>query len=317
MDGSSFDRFTRQFAHQGSRRWFLTRLGLFGGAVAGGAVLDEASAARRPTPAPRPISCPGRQFWEGSACACEDGFTICGPDCCPDGQAECCDNACCYGSCWGEELCCPTGRIVCEDACRDWAGCTNIDCGEGRICDQETHTCECYPACDGTRCFDGCGVACCPEGQSQCCGESCCTGSCFNGEFCCTAGDIYCQGACRDWECCTSDECPQGDSCNQESHTCQCEPLPCDGTRCSDGCGGSCPCSDDKRCFANGTCGYPCALPAGPFDCDTLGCGQCYQASSGPGSACGYVSGLIECDHNDLDCPVGSICAGALCVVAC
>lgn len=219
MDGSSFDRFTRQFAHQGSRRWFLTRLGLFGGAVAGGAVLDEASAARRPAPAPRPISCPGRQFWDGSACACEDGFTRCGPDCCPDGQAECCDNACCYGSCWGEELCCPTGRIVCENACRDWECCVDNDCPQGEACNAETHTCGCQPVCNGLTCVDGCGGTCaCGEGRT-CLSNGSCAVPCSDNSECQQLGCLGC------WQTSAGNFCGNDDpeidtGCNNDSDNC-------------------------------------------------------------------------------------------------
>ena len=141
MDGSQFDQLTRALGTGGNRRSFLR--GLLGlGGLAAGATLSAsgAAAARRATPTPTPVSCPGNQHWNGSACVCPAENTICGSDCCPDGQAQCCDNACCYGTCYGEELCCPTGSNVCHgaaccsasDVCMDDGSCcTPLTCPTG------------------------------------------------------------------------------------------------------------------------------------------------------------------------------------------
>ncbi len=136
MDDRRFDHFVRSLAARGSRRTLIKGLLGFSGivAVAGSALNDEVRAARRPTPTPKPVRCPGNQIWNGSACACESG-TECGSDCCPV-EAMCCDNACCFGECYGEGVCCPTGRLVCDGSCLPPGGCcTDDDCTEARCFD--------------------------------------------------------------------------------------------------------------------------------------------------------------------------------------
>src|SRR5690606_39935265 len=113
-------------------------LGLGGAAVAGSTVLDT-EAARRPAPTPRPPSCPGQQTWNGSECVCPAGSDTCGPDCCPTGVAQCCDQACCYGVCYGEELCCPTGGEFCPvtggECCPEgWTCCPDYGCLAPGLC---------------------------------------------------------------------------------------------------------------------------------------------------------------------------------------
>lgn len=175
MDDRRFDAVTRTFARSGSRRTLFKGLLGVGGAAAAGAILLEphTNAARRPTPTPRPVTCPGNQVPCGTDCCCPDGSAKCGPDCCPNGQAECCDNACCYGTCYGEELCCPTGLPVCiVDGC-----------------------------CDG-QCVGG-GQFCCAV--SNVCGDDCCGGA----ERCCgdAAGNPVCVPA---GNCCSDEECGGG-----------------------------------------------------------------------------------------------------------
>src|SRR5262245_7755957 len=122
MDDRRFDSIVKSLASGASRRSVLKGiLGLSGVAVAGSALLpEESDAARRPTnPTPTPVKCPGQQIASGVQCVCPAGLSKCGPDCCnPAGigtaHSECCDNACCHGHCYGEELCCPTGRTFCE-----------------------------------------------------------------------------------------------------------------------------------------------------------------------------------------------------------
>ena len=138
MDDRRFDALIRAFGQGGSRRALLKGLLGLGGVTAAGAVLHDTEAARRgysgpstSTPGPQPTlppqptepppaptgttvpSCPGNQMPCGADCCCPAGHTKCGPDCCPDGQATCCDNACCSGTCFGEELCCPSPREFC------------------------------------------------------------------------------------------------------------------------------------------------------------------------------------------------------------
>ena len=116
MDEWRFDRLTRLFASGASRRSVVKALlGLGGASLVGGTLLeDDTGAARRPAnPTPTPVKCPGKQVASGGQCVCPSGLSKCGPDCCNPGgigaaHSECCDNACCFGTCYGEELCCPT-----------------------------------------------------------------------------------------------------------------------------------------------------------------------------------------------------------------
>src|SRR5688572_16146533 len=113
MDDRRFDSLVKALATGTSRRSvFKGLLGLGSVAVVGALRDDGADAARRPTPTPTPIRCPGRQVPVGGVCTCPaDAPQKCGPDCCNPagigpGHSECCDNACCFGICYGEELCC-------------------------------------------------------------------------------------------------------------------------------------------------------------------------------------------------------------------
>src|SRR5215218_10289490 len=135
MDDHHFDVFTRSLAQRGSRRAALKALLGIGGIAAVGGITrsDDVLGARRPTPTPKPVSCPGIQTPCPTGCCCPAGNTKCGPDCCPIGQAQCCDNACCYGICYGEELCCPTGQLLCNGVCPPLGGCcTDADCTGAR-----------------------------------------------------------------------------------------------------------------------------------------------------------------------------------------
>lgn len=187
MDDKRFDAMTRAMANGNSRRQLLKRLLGIGVAATGGAALrsESAQAARRPSPTPRPPRCPGQQTWDGTQCVCPAGTIGCGPDCCPVGVATCCDNACCYGNCYGEELCCPTGSILCDGTCQDWACCTDAECTEGQTCNPETHTCE--STCDPNRCGEG---GCFQCGQ----GYTCYHGQCFLN---CEADTLNCPEDCQ------------------------------------------------------------------------------------------------------------------------
>ncbi len=185
MDNNRFDALTRSFASSGNRRRFLRGLLGLGGAAATGTVLAQTTeAARRPTPTPKPPSCPGQQTWQNGACVCPPNTSVCGPDCCPAG-AQCCDNACCYGTCYGPELCCPSAQ--------EWCDVTGECCAAGEICCpgvgcRAPENC-CIPSCDGSTCgSDGCGGTCsCADGKV------CDQGSCI-----CPSGTITCSdGACR------------------------------------------------------------------------------------------------------------------------
>lgn len=235
MDGSSFDRWTRELATSGSRRWLGKRLvAVAGAAIAGGARFNEGGAARRPAPTPTTPRCPGVQYWEDSACVCPPGSTTCGPDCCPEGQATCCDNACCFGACYGEETCCPTGNIVCAGVCVDWECCDDTDC-DGGYCDLETQTCRyCTPVCDGAVWGENsCGEVCaCDSGRSPLANGSCGV-SCVTGADCAAIGCQTCMETDDGWFCTNSEM--NGSTCGPLGGTCPAG-FGCGGSWCTQLC---------------------------------------------------------------------------------
>lgn len=185
MDDRHFDSLVKSLATGRNRRSVLKGLlGLGGAAMVGSAASTDAGAARRPTPTPKPITCPGSQIWDGSACICPSGRQ-CGPACCT-GEAVCCDNACCNGQCYGEELCCPFGNFVCEGECIpaiEGACCTGADCGSGQACIDGQCRDACIPLAE-----DGCS----PE-QRCCDGLSCQQGVCVPSQpGTCQSGSILC-----------------------------------------------------------------------------------------------------------------------------
>lgn len=175
MDDRRFDAMVRSLAAGGNRRQVLKGLLGLGGAVAAGSIVLDAEAARRPTPTPAPPKCPGSQHWNGSKCTCSAG-TDCGPACCGDGSV-CCDNACCYGYCYGEELCCPNTQ--------EWCEVTGECCPPGTVCCGESG---CQESCCGP---NSCGEACgsCDEGQT------CNNGQCF---WTCNSQQNACDSYCGD-----------------------------------------------------------------------------------------------------------------------
>jgi hypothetical protein len=228
MDDRRFDSLARSLANGASRRSVLKGiLGLGGAAVAGGTLLDgKTEAARRPTPTPKPVRCPGNQTPVGGVCTCPDTAPYeCGPACCT-GEAgdppspthtECCDNACCHGTCYGEELCCPTNpgpgeqpptHQICSSA-------QGVEC-----CPADQDCCEVDGCCE-TVCWGG------EDGNSNCCSPGAfCPGNdspdlcCTNNFICCGAGTSG--NLCRDPNvangCCTTEDCPSGQVC--ESNVC-------------------------------------------------------------------------------------------------
>jgi hypothetical protein len=235
MDDSQFDRLTRALGSGHSRRAALkAALGLGGAAALAAGVTPNIDAARRPTPTPKPVTCPGAQHWDGTACVCPTGSDKCGPDCCPAG-AQCCDNACCHGECYGEELCCPSGGFVCNGQCRPYfegACCTDSDCQEGQAC------------------FDGiCQSDCLENGSSCSAGADCCSGICSAGVCYATLGGTcpgtadYCAGQsatfCNNVPSCFCAQDAAGNVICMDHAVCMdsCELCPA-GTHCREG--GSC-----------------------------------------------------------------------------
>ena len=227
MDDRRFDSLTKALARGQSRRSVLKGLlGLGGAAAISGTLLDgSAEAARRPTPTPKPVKCPGNQTWNSTSntCVCPSTLSQCnangGPACCNDqlatpgdpGYSTCCDNACCNGTCYGEELCCrtnsragglPPTHEFCDGTCVDLtvAGncCDDGDCDDPcQICNHASHIC-----------VDRC------DAQTQ----ICCTGQ---------VGP----GVCFTGNCCDNSDCPSIDACNTNTcrdHQCVATPVVCD-----------------------------------------------------------------------------------------
>ena len=186
MDGRRFDTLTRSRAEGASRRTLLKGfLGIGSVAIAGQQSIAEA--ARRPSPTPRPSTCPGEQHWDGSHCVCSAGVT-CGPDCC-ETVAQCCDNACCPSGqvCGGEEVCCAPDCQI--GVCGGSNGCGGI-CG-----------------CDDGICLDGICFRTVPKG-----------GSCYDNGGC---NQLFypdydlCVGG-TNGDSCTPGTCPEGFGCTPE-----------------------------------------------------------------------------------------------------
>lgn len=326
MDGNRFDDLTRGLASGFSRRSALKRSVGALAALAGIGRMADASAARRPAPTPRPVSCPGQQIWNDSACVCPDGAAQCGSDCCQPGST-CCDGACCFGACYGEELCCPTGQIVCEGAClAPGLCCIDSDCGPGFTC--QGHQCVCLPT---TSC-ESQGIECGPAtddcGNALSCGDceppATCGGGGAAGRCGCTS-QMSCQGRCGtvETECGTSLEC--GDTCG----TCEsCGPdnicLPAtDGTDCSHGCTSAACVSGDCLdlitipCPPPNTQGSPCVDWVCEMTSGSLGC-RSIPANDGarcePLDPCQTgVCANGACVGTPIQCPECHKCTNSIC----
>lgn len=297
MDDRRFDSLVKSLAGGMSRRAVLKGfLGLGGAAVVSGTVLEEGTdAAPRPTPTPKPVKCPGQQTWNGTKCVCPAGLSQCvpngGPACCNSGVApgtptysECCDNACCVGHCYGEELCCAYPHTWCE----------------------ATHEC-------------------CPLDQPYCCGDGCCSTPCCNT----TAGSVCCEGStpkCCPNDvcipasgCCTDDDCPGCQSC--ENHICvddrancpggtagcdNCVQAQCvaDNSRCNDGNA----CTDDICTVGTGQCSHP-------FNCHGQAscCDDGNPCTSNICNANGTCSNPANCNGLNSCCDDGNACTQNIC----
>jgi hypothetical protein len=284
LDERKFDSFVRSLAPGQSRRSVLKAiLGVGGGAALGHMRSGgRAEAARRPTPTPKPVKCPGSQTWNGSACACTAG-TTCGAECCPVGVSECCDNACCYGKCMGEELCCAT-----ENYCPGATATDGLCCEGGQIC--------CDGGTSGHACAESCAVVCDagsePSGEGGCveCGAGTASPDglaclpCAEGTYAAGTGNAVCV-AC---------EC---NGCDPTTGTCQCVETDgeCDAnTVCCRGfcLGGSCYCDADNTGQVCNAADYCCG-------------GQCTYFEALGYSVCGTcLPDLKNCSADD-DCCTG------------
>ncbi len=275
MDGNRFDDLARQLALGSSRRSFLKRsLGVAAG-IAGIGGASASSAARRPAPTPRPVTCPGIQIWNQFECVCPTG-TKCGPDCCQPGST-CCDNACCYGTCYGEELCCPTGQIVCGGVCLDpGVCCSSADCGDGLSC--VLGECVCIPTDTCESLGIECGAASDNCGNPLDCGECACVPTTT-----CSSQGIECGPA--------TDDCGNALSCGECT-----PPQTCGGG----GQAGVCGCTSQMSC--QGKCGNVITECGDVIECGNT-CATC--ESCGSDNTCQPALDGTDCSHG---------CTSAVCV---
>jgi hypothetical protein len=324
MDGNRFDALTRGLASGITRRSALKRSLAAMAAVVGVGRVAESSAARRPTPTPKPVSCPGQQTWDGAACVCPDGTTQCGPACC-DAGSTCCDGACCAGTCYGEELCCPTGQLVCNGICLDpGLCCVDSDCGPGYAC--QGNQCICVPtttcASQGIQCgpaTDDCGN---PLSCGECTEPQTCGGGGTSGVCGCTS-QMTCEGKCGSvtTECGAILEC--GDSCGTcqvcgDDNTCIQAEFNAD---CSSGCTAA-QCIDG-HCIEEYT--VPCP-PDGDYPCQSFACSPslqgplCLGSPINEGQQCDpqtpCQTGVCtngDCVGTPIECPVCHECTTSTC----
>lgn len=322
MDDRRFDSLVKALAEGSSRRSLLKGLlGLGGVAVAGSSLRESnVEAARRPTPTPKPPTCPGKQTPQGGQCVCiappAPGTQKCGPDCCnPTGvgplHSECCDNACCYGHCFGEELCCPTDNY-CPGANRA----QDLCCPDGERC--------CGAGASGNVCVDLAAGQCCSTGDCGSPGPGECARECVAGlcvPVVCSEGQICCEGACVSSQsfvacpsdpagccdlsagenCCGAGGCCPGNLCNEIGGVC-CEP----GERAC-GTGENACCEPPLQCCGSGSASVCCQ----PGFC--LGGNVCCSGGEIPcGSAC-CLSG--QCNQESYQCcPPGTTpCVNGCC----
>lgn len=325
MDDRWFDAVARSLASGSNRRRVLGGLLGLGGAVATGVTVSDSEAARRPTPTPKPVTCPGIQTWDGFACVCPNGAGNCGSDCCP-ADAQCCDSACCFGICYGEELCCPL---------ENWCDSSGTCCSAGTVC------------CGAAGCVPG--EACCAgipfdPGTHFCCGDTIVAGACceLGG---CAEGVTCCAGACVDLRvtgnCCDSSHCNTSDLCRPEvceNSVCvagasiEC-PAPIDQCRLGGSCDpatGECivsyapygtPCSDgNPHCIGGACCtiGHE-PINGGCFETNELsdfacndGCQGLYsnvEGSTQTWGICATTNQFFSCQRfGNAQCPIGMAC---------
>ena len=253
---------------------------------------------------------------------------------------ECCDNACCFGTCYGEELCCATNN-------RGTAAPSNRICeiSSGPECCLYSDECCTIDGCCATTCYGG------ADGESYCCdAANYCPGGSESPELCCT-GDTPIKCACgtnantciadTDAACCVDADCdtpPSGSSpcavgtcvanvcqytdCNAETEICCPDNLGVYACRVGDEC---CltneTCADTCEACVNFVCvDDPVTFPCGPAnDPDKYCCpGSNYSICCGASQfeCCGVdaATGVTrECDADGKCCEAGTpyFCAGS------
>ena len=139
---------------------------------------------------------------------------------------------------------------------------------------------DCTPQCEDRACQDdGCGGTCACDTKKP---TPACTDTCESlhqecGEVC---GEAC--GSCGESEVCTDGQCA-------------CRPV-CDGTRCDDGCGGTCACGEGTECNGAGACVAP---------------EQCKDTCKSTARTCGEV-----CGEACGSCGEGTACLKGSCVSA-
>jgi hypothetical protein len=309
MEDRRFDSLVRSLAVGRNRRTVLKALLGLGGVVAG-ASIAETDAARRPanTPTPNP-KCPGQQTVVGGVCTCPPGApNKCGPACCTGTpgdpitatHTECCDNACCHGACYREELCCPYPREFCPV--------TGQCCPEGWRCCPDYGCIAPDQCCLDDDCpFRDCFAASCNAQHVCAYGDDC-----LNAENCCEADACfrsYCQGdgACAEaiFDCRTATGCCGDDGVCLDNGACCASPLEycaisgecCpEGWRCCPGYG----CISPGQCCDNGDC---IDVICRDFDCATITCNSDHICFCAADCTIGPVE--ICCDAGQICLPSG------------
>ncbi len=238
----------------------------------------------------------------------------CTPKC--NGTVYCQDDGC-GGICE-----CPVGLVCSESgACIDENVCT-LDCSAlgwecGQICGNDCGKCQapgvcnqgtcCLPSCDGTHCGpNGCGGTCACGSGSSCDAN---TGLCVPGDECEGVADPCAGKQCGTVCGVSCGECPQpADTC--VDNACVCNPWPCDGTRCIDGCGGDCACGEGETCDADRYCQEECQ--------DTCS-EQGWQCGALCGTECGPCSSSETCNQTThlCECVPDAECGKTRCVDGC
>lgn len=235
---------------------------------------------------------------EGYTCACADGYTGDGYQCCDANQCDvdnggCGPNADCIDQCEGNTCSCKEGFVLKYGNCEP--ECDADQCADGSAgCDVNA---KCVNKCDGYECvckqgFTGNGYECCDanqcDGDYECDGNRVCVDQCigytckcapgYSGDDCCDENQCATNnGGCGEYATCT-------DKCN--GHECKC----IDGYRMVDG---SCVAICDENQCENGS--HKCHKYATCTDkCDGYEC-KCNEGYFGGGNICCDAK---QCDTN-------------------
>jgi hypothetical protein len=296
MDDRHFDSLVMALARHRNRRSLIKGLlGIGGAATIRLAGVRQTDAARRGTAPASAPHCPGVQTWNGTDCVCADGSAKCGPDCCADGVAVCCDNACCYGTCYGEELCCPSPQ--------EWCAVSGECCADGLRC------------CAEIGCVDPSAGGCCEDADCLVAGHDC--------DICDASGQCVPSAAC-----CVPTTCP--DTYPEDLTGCEILSDGCDGSMvCGCPAGWGCVSGDMGNICVNNTA---TCLP-GVTECEYYNLGfssclvgeadaLCLPSVSGGDPVCvSYPEDpLMACLHTcsvDADCEAYGLTGEAVCVGSC